>query len=83
MLVTLIMIQISCYYCPGSRTIPAVGLGVDSFRNLKLLDNPWHNAEAYHFLMLSQRQLMSGQYKNKKYYVFRQLFGTSFLSVSD
>ena len=26
-----------------------------------LLDNPWRGAEAYHFFLLAQRQLYSGQ----------------------
>ncbi|XKL59501.1 hypothetical protein PGB90_000517 [Kerria lacca] len=42
----------------GINTV--VSVGIDSIRNIKLLDNPWHYAEAYHILMLSQFLLING-----------------------
>lgn len=31
--------------------------------DLKIVDNAWRGAEAFHFLMLAQRQLYEGKYK--------------------
>ncbi|XP_065214168.1 WD repeat-containing protein 35 [Planococcus citri] len=44
----------------GSRAKTIGGIDVDSIRSIKLLDNPWYYAEAYHLLMLSQLQMMNG-----------------------
>lgn len=55
------------------KKVPTVG--VDALRNIKLLDNPWHDAEAYHFLMLSQRQLMDGKLIHQKLILsFKMIF---------
>lgn len=42
------------------RNKSTVEVNTDSLHNLKLLDDPWHYAEAYHLLMLSQNQLIQG-----------------------
>ncbi len=44
----------------GIRNRTNVTIGADFLHNMKLLDNPWHHAEAYHFLLLCQSQLLQG-----------------------
>lgn len=45
----------------GAYSKAVTGLNTNSVKNFKLVDNCWHGAEAYHFLMLSQRQLIKGK----------------------
>ena len=49
---------------PGNRSEALMGLmdvdGADPTGNSNIVDNAWRGAEAYHFLMLCQRQLYEG-----------------------
>ena len=48
----------------GNRSSALMGLmdldGADPTGNSNIVDNAWRGAEAYHFLMLCQRQLYEG-----------------------
>lgn len=51
------------FYFSGGKSKALMGI-FDSDDNLevdsKIVDNAWRGAEAYHFLMLAQRQLYEG-----------------------
>ena len=44
----------------GAAVSGGGGSGVSVVMPERVMENPWHGAEAYHFLLLAQRQLYEG-----------------------
>ena len=59
----------------GSRSSALMGLmdidGLDSTGTSNIIDGAWRGAEAYHFLMLCQRQLYEGTLLSTKCFIFQ------------